>query len=232
MSLAPLKDYDSALYGSSIFFCQRSISKSVIFVSDFQQTNLMDQKVDKFLDKAARWQKEMEQLRMIVLACRLTEELKWGKPCYSLDKHNVAIIFGFKEYCALGFFKGTLLKDENGVLVGPGDNSQAMRQIRFRNVREIIEMEDLIKKYIYEAIDVEKAGLKVNFKKAADQDIPVEFQNILNDNPRLKTAFFALTPGRQRAYLLYFSQPKQSPTKTSRIEKYIPKILSGKGLND
>jgi uncharacterized protein YdeI (YjbR/CyaY-like superfamily) len=192
----------------------------------------MDPKVDVFLRKVNKWQEEMEKLRMIILDCQLTEELKWGKPCYSFKKKNVAIIFGFKEYCALGFFKGTLLKDENGILIGPGDNSQAMRQIRFTSVKDIVEMEPILKEYIYEAIEVEKADLKVNFKKTTDFNIPEEFQKILNEIPALKTAFDTLTPGRQRAYLLYFSQPKQSKTRISRIEKYMQKILNGKGLND
>jgi uncharacterized protein YdeI (YjbR/CyaY-like superfamily) len=192
----------------------------------------MDHRVDGYLSKSVKWQKEIERLRMIVLDCHLTEELKWGKPCYSINSGNVAIIFGFKEYCALGFFKGTLLKDEKGILVGPGENSQAMRQIRFTDISEINKNEALIKAYIYEAIEVEKAGLKVNFKKTHESSIPEEFQSVLDRIPELKTAFNALTPGRQRAYLLYFSQPKQSVTKISRIEKFIPKILSGKGLND
>lgn len=192
----------------------------------------MDPRVDEFLSKAKKWQEEIEKLRKIALDCQLNEEFKWGKPCYSLKKSNVAIIFGFKEYCAIGFFKGTLLKDESRILVGPGDNSQAMRQIRFTSVEDIVSMEPIIREFINEAIEIEKAGLKVNFRKTADYYIPDEFQQKMDDIPALKTAFNELTPGRQRAYLLHFSQPKQSATRTSRIEKYIQKILFGKGMND
>jgi len=192
----------------------------------------MDTRVNVFLNKAKKWQEEFEEFRMIILDCPLTEEFKWGKPCYSFNKSNIVILMGFKEYCAVGFFKGSLLNDENGILVGPGENSQAMRQIRFTSVREINEMRTILKAYIYEAIEVEKAGLKVNFKKTAEFIIPEEFQNRLDETPALKTAFFALTPGRQRAYILHFSQPKQSKTRVSRIEKHMQRILNGKGLND
>jgi uncharacterized protein YdeI (YjbR/CyaY-like superfamily) len=191
----------------------------------------MNPKVDEYLSKAKRWQEEMEKLRMIILDCQLNEELKWRIPCYTFQKNNIVMIQGFKEYCALGFFKGALLNDANGILIKPGENTQTGRQIRFNNVREIVEMEPILKAYIYEAIEVEKAGLKVNFKKNPEP-IPEEFQNKLDEIPALKTAFYALTPGRQRAYILYFSAPKQSKTRESRVEKCMQQILNGKGLND
>jgi uncharacterized protein YdeI (YjbR/CyaY-like superfamily) len=191
----------------------------------------MNPKVDVFISKAEKWQEEFEKLRMIILDCQLTEEFKWRAPCYTFQKSNIVIIQGFKEYCALMFFKGALLKDPNGVLISPG-NTQAGRQIRFTNVREIVEMEPILKAYIDEAIEVEKAGLKVNFKKTAEFTIPEEFQNKLDEIPALKTAFEALTPGRQRAYIHYFSGAKQSKTRESRVEKYMQQILDGKGLND
>ncbi|WCK55998.1 YdeI/OmpD-associated family protein [Aneurinibacillus sp. Ricciae_BoGa-3] len=191
----------------------------------------MNPKVDVYLSKAKKWQEEMEKLRMIILDCGLSEELKWRIPCYTFQKNNIVMIQGFKEYCALGFFKGALLNDANGILIKPGENTQAGRQIRFTNVREIVEMEPILKAYIYEAIEVEKAGLKANFKKNPEP-IPEEFQNKLDEIPALKTAFDALTPGRQRAYILYFSAPKQSKTRESRVEKCMQQILNGKGLND
>ena len=159
----------------------------------------MNPKVDGYLRKSKKWQQEMEKLRMIILDCQLTEELKWGKPCYTFEKSNVVIIQGFKEFCALLFCKGALLNDANGILIKPGENTQAGRQIRFTNVREIVEMEPILKAYIYEAIEVEKAGLKVNYKKTSELIIPEEFQNKLDEIPALKPAFDALTPGRQRA---------------------------------
>jgi uncharacterized protein YdeI (YjbR/CyaY-like superfamily) len=192
----------------------------------------MNPKVDVYLSKAKKWQEELKKLRMIILDCQLTEELKWGKPCYTSRKSNIVIIIGFKEYCALLFCKGALLNDANGILIKPGENTQAARQIRFTNVREIVEMEPILKAYIYEAIEVEKAGLKVNFKKPTEFVIPEEFQNKSAEIPALKSAFDALTPGRQRAYILYFSAPKQSKTRESRVEKCMPQILNGKGLND
>lgn len=192
----------------------------------------MDPKVDIFLSKAPKWQEEFEQLRAIVLDCGLTEELKWGKPCYAFQKSNIVIIQGFKEYCALLFFKGALLHDANGILIRTGENTQAGRQVRFANVREIVAMASILKAYIYEAVEVEKAGLKVELKKTADYSIPEEFQRKLEEIPALKMAFEALTPGRQRAYLLFFATPKQSKTRESRIEKWIPQILDGKGMND
>src|SRR5438876_9735916 len=168
---------------------------------------------------------------MIILNCSLTEEFKWSKPCYTFQKSNIVLIHGFKEYCALLFFKGALLNDPNGILIQQTENVQAARQIRFTNVREIVEMEPILKAYIHEAIEAEKAGLKVNFKKNPEP-IPEELQNKLDEIPALKTAFDALTPGRQRGYILYFSAAKQSKTRQSRVEKCMQQILNGKGLND
>jgi uncharacterized protein YdeI (YjbR/CyaY-like superfamily) len=192
----------------------------------------MNPKVDFFFNKAKQWQEEYEKLRMIALDCGLTEELKWGCPCYALNNQNIVLIHGFKEYCAYLFFKGALLSDANGILIQQTEHVQSARQIRFTNVVEIAEMASTLKVYINEAIEVEKAGLKVDLKKTADFKVPEEFQYKLDHIPALKTAFEALTPGRQRGYLFYFSQPKQSRTREARVEKYIPQILSGKGLDD
>lgn len=192
----------------------------------------MNPKVDVFIKKAKKWKEEFEKLRLIILNRRLTEELKWGVPCYTFEKKNIVLIHGFKDYCALLFFKGALLKDSKGILIQQTKNVQAARQLRFTNVNEIIKLEKTVKSYILEAIEVEKAGLKMNFKKTREFEIPEEFKNKSNKMPALKTAFYALTPGRQRAYLLYFSAPKQSKTRESRIEKYMKQILKGKGLND
>lgn len=195
-------------------------------------------KVDFYFSKAKKWQKELEQLRMIILDCGLTEELKWGVPCYTFpdstgkQKSNIVLIHEFKEYCALLFFKGALLKNANGILIQQTKNVQAARQIRFTNIREIVKLEPILKAYIYEAVEVEKAGLKVNLKKTTEFIVPEEFQNKLDEAPKLKTAFDALTPGRQRAYILYFSAPKQSKTRESRVEKCMQQILNGKGLDD
>jgi uncharacterized protein YdeI (YjbR/CyaY-like superfamily) len=194
--------------------------------------NKMNPKVDFFFSKAKEWQEEFEKLRTIILDCPLTEELKWGVPCYTFEKKNIVLIHGFKEYCAILFVKGALLKDAKGVLIQQTENVQSARQIRFTNVREIVKMETILKAYIKEAIEVEKSGLKVDFKKTSEFKIPKEFQNKLDENPALRTAFEALTPGRQRAYLFYFSQPKQSKTRESRVEKCIELILDGMGLND
>jgi uncharacterized protein YdeI (YjbR/CyaY-like superfamily) len=190
----------------------------------------MNPKIDWYFSKAKKWREESEKLRTIVLDCGLTEELKWGKPCYTLQGSNIVLIHGFKDYCALLFFKGALLKDAKGILTQQTENVQAARQIRFTNVRDIDEMEPTLKAYIKEA--KEKAGLKVDYKKTSEFQIPEEFQNRLNEMPALKAAFDALTPGRQRGYLLYFSAPKQSKTRESRIEKCMQQILKGKGLND
>lgn len=194
--------------------------------------NESNPKVDAFLERAEKWQTEFQKLRSIVLACGLTEELKWGQPCYTFEKRNVVLMHGFKEYCALLFFKGALLKDARGILIQQTENVQAARQIRFTNVREIAKLEPVLKAYIHEAIEVEKAGLKVNLKKTSDFKIPEEFQTKLNKVPALKAAFDALTPGRQRAYIYYFSQPKQSKTREARIEKSVQQVLKGKGLDD
>jgi uncharacterized protein YdeI (YjbR/CyaY-like superfamily) len=194
--------------------------------------SIMNPKVDFFFSKAEKWQKEYEQLRRIVLDCGLTEELKWGCPCYTFQKTNIVLIHGFKEYCALLFFKGALLKDADGILIQQSENVQAARQVRFTNLKEIVEIEPILKAYIYEAIEVEKAGLKVDLKKTTAYTIAEEFQTKLDEMPDLKTAFAALTPGRQRAYLLHFSAPKQSKTRASRVEKSMQQILDGKGLND
>jgi uncharacterized protein YdeI (YjbR/CyaY-like superfamily) len=171
-------------------------------------------------------------LRTIILDCSLTEELKWGNPCYTIQGLNIVLIHGFKEYCALLFFKGALLKDPKRILIQQTENVQAARQIRFTNVREITEMAPVLKSYIHQAIQVKKAGLKVNYKKTADFPIPAEFQDKLNQIPALKTAFDALTPGRQRAYLFHFTKPKQSKTRASRVEQCVQPILNGKGLDD
>jgi len=192
----------------------------------------MNPKVDFYFSKAKKWQEEFEKLRMIILDCQLNEELKWGVPCYTFQKGNIVLIHGFKEYCALLFIKGTLLHDANGILIQQTENVQAGRQIRFTNVREIVAMETILKAYIYEAIEVEKAGLEVSFKKNTEFIIPEEFQHKFDEIPALKTAFEALTPGRQRAYIFYFSEPKQSKTRESRVEKWLPQILNGKGLID
>ncbi|MEX6702153.1 YdeI family protein [Peribacillus frigoritolerans] len=189
-------------------------------------------KVDEFLGKANKWKEEYETLRNIVLDCELTEEFKWMHPCYTFENKNIVLIHGFKEYCALLFHKGALLQDAHGFLIQQTENVQGARQIRFTNVQEIVATESILKAYIHEAIEVEKAGLEVEFKKNEEFIIPEELHNKFDDIPALKTAFEALTPGRQRAYILYFSQAKQSKTRESRIEKCMQKILDGKGLKD
>jgi uncharacterized protein YdeI (YjbR/CyaY-like superfamily) len=192
----------------------------------------MNPKVDFYFSKDKNWQEEIRKLRTFVLACGLTEELKWGCPCYTFQNSNIVLIHVFKEYCALLFFKGALIKDTEGILIQQTKNVQAARQIRFTNTREIVKMAPILKAYIYEAIEVEKAGLKVKLKKTTEYSIPEEFKNRLDKNPALKTAFNALTPGRQRAYIFYFSAPKQSKTRESRVEKCMQQILKGKGLDD
>src|SRR5207249_12202653 len=194
--------------------------------------NRMNPKVDGYLRKAKKWQKEFEKLRTIVLDCGLTEELKWGCPCYTFQKSNIVLIHGFKEYCALLFFKGALLNDANGILIQQTKNVQSARQVRFANLQDIVKMEPILKTYLYEAIEVERAGLKVKLKKTSDFKIPGEFQKKLDKSFALKKAFGALTPGRQRAYIFYFSQARQSKTRESRVEKCMKQILNGKGLDD
>lgn len=192
----------------------------------------MNSKVDWFFTKDTKWQEEYEELRELVLDCGLSEELKWGCPCYTFQKSNIVLIHGFKEYCALLFMKGALLKDNKGILVQQTKNVQAARQIRFTSVKEIVKIKTIIKAYIKEAIEVEKAGLKVKLKKPTEFKMPEEFKNVIDDVPELKIAFYNLTPGRQRGYLLYFSSPKQAKTREARIEKCVQQILNGKGLDD
>lgn len=194
--------------------------------------NTKNPKVDAFLKKEGRWQKELFELRRIVLDCPLIEQVKWGVPCYTSENKNIVLIHGFKEYCALLFMKGSLLSDPDGILITQTENVQFGRQIRFTNVQQITEMEPLLKKYILQAIEVEKSGLKVPVKKTEDFKVTEEFQKKLEEDPGLKAAFTNLTPGRQRGYLLYFAAPKQSVTREARIEKCLPQILAGKGLND
>lgn len=192
----------------------------------------MDRQVDAWLSRGDKWRDELEQLRSMILDCGLTEQLKWGVPCYTYLKRNVVIICRLKESCVLSFFKGVLLDDTDGILSKPGENTQAVRLIRFSEVREIVRLEPVLKAYIYEAIEVEKAGLQVSLKKRPQPKIPEEFQQKMKENPALKAAFYELTPGRRRAYLLYFSDPRQSKTRMLRVEKCIRQILQGKGLND
>lgn len=192
----------------------------------------MNPKVDFFFNKTGKWQEAFNTLRTIILDCGLTEELKWGVPCYTYENRNIVLIHGFKEYCALLFFKGALLHNDKGLLIQQTEQVQAARQIRFTGTTEINKMEKQLKAYVYEAIEVEKAGLKVPLKKTTEYTIPEEFQKKLDKMPVLKKAFKALTPGRQRAYLLHFSAPKQSKTRMARVEKYTQQIIEGKGLND
>ena len=192
----------------------------------------MNPKVDWYFEKNEKWQKETRKLRTIILDCGLTEELKWGCPCYTYESRNVVLIHVFKEYCAVLFFKGALLADPDGILVQQTENVQAARQVRFTNIKEVKERERILKTYIYEAIEVERAGLQVKLKKTKDFKIPEEFQTKLDKMPSLKKAFDSLTPGRQRGYIFHFSQPKLSKTREARVEKYLKQILSGKGLDD
>ncbi|MEO5997994.1 MAG: YdeI family protein [Chitinophagaceae bacterium] len=192
----------------------------------------MNPKVDFYFSKVKKWQEEIEKLRTIVLECGLNEELKWGCPCYTFQESNIVLIHVFKEYCAFLFFKGVLLKDANGILIQQTENVQAARQVRFTNVGEIGKMKTMLKAYIYEAIEIEKAGLKVDLKKTTAFKMGEEFQHKLDKVPALKKAFDALTPGRQRAYMLHFSSPKQSKTREARVEKCMQQILDGKGLDD
>ncbi len=192
----------------------------------------MNPTVDFYFDKAKKWQEETRHLRKIILECNVTEELKWGSPCYIFEKHNVVLIHTFKEYCAVLFFKGALLKDGKGILVQPTENVQAARQIRFTSLKEVLQRSAAVKAYVKEAIQLEKAGLKVPLKKTAQFKMPEEFAKALSKNAALKKAFGALTPGRQRGYLLHFAAAKQSTTREARIEKSTPAIMNGKGLND
>ena len=189
-------------------------------------------KIDAYVNEATTWREALKKLRAIILDCKLEEELKWGVPCYTFNDANIVLIHTFKEYCAILFFKGALLKDEEGILVQQTKNVQAGRQIRFTNASQVDEMKAVIKAYIEEAIAVEKAGLTVEFKDTADFDMPEEFQARLDDSPQLQEAFEALTPGRQRAYLLHFAEAKQSKTRAARVDKCVPHILAGKGLKD
>lgn len=194
--------------------------------------NKMNPKVDAFVGRATMWLEETEKLREILLDCGLTEELKWGKPCYTSQGRNIVIIQGFKAYLALLFFKGYMLQDPHGILVKTGENTKVGRQIRFNDTQEIVELEPILRAYIAEAIEVEQSGVKEDIIKETHLDIPEEFQNKLDENPALKAAFEALTPGRQRAYVYYFSAPMQSKTRESRVDKCTQQILDGKGLND
>ena len=198
----------------------------------YMTANNINPKVDFFFEKAGKWQKETEALRTIVLKCGLTEELKWGCPCYTYEGTNVVLIHHFKEYCALLFMKGVLLQDTEGILIQQTENVQAARQIRFANLPQIVKLQPALTHYIYEAVETEKAGLKVSLKQTTEFSMPAEFEQQLAKNDALKTAFYALTPGRQRGYLLYFSAPKQSKTRVSRIENSVHDILNGKGLQD
>ena len=192
----------------------------------------MNPKVDWYFDKNTKWQKEIEKMRVIALDCGLTEELKWGCPCYQYENTNVVLIHVFKEYCAFLLFKGALLNDPEGILVQQTENVQSARQIRFTNLKEIQKLERIIKSYIYEAIEVERAGLKVKLKRTKEFTMPEEFKNKLDKSAALKNAFESLTPGRQRGYLLYFSSAKQAKTREERVKKYTKQILAGKGLED
>ena len=195
-------------------------------------TSKANPKVDGYFDKSEKWRQELNKLRELLLDSPLTEELKWHQPCYTYQGKNVIVLHGLKESCAIGFFKGALLKDVHGVLTKPGPNTRAGRWIKFISLQEIAEMRSILKAYIREAAEVEKAGLKVDLKETKKLSVPEEFQIMLDEFPAFKTAFDALTPGRQRMYLIHFSQPKQSKTRASRVAKYMPHILAGKGFHD
>lgn len=192
----------------------------------------MNPKVDWFFDKPTKWQEEYLRLRKIILDCGLTEELKWGQPCYTIEDKNIVLIHGFKDYCAVLFFKGALLKDEAGILIQQTPNVQVPRQVRFTSVKEITKLAPTLKAYIKEAIKVEQSGAKVILKKTSEYKMPEELQDRLDEDPTLKKAFYALTPGRQRGYMFFISQAKQAATRAARVEKYIPQILNGKGIDD
>ena len=188
--------------------------------------------VEWFFEQAGQWQAEYNELRRIILSCGLMEELKWGKPCYTFEDSNIVLIHGFKEYCAVLFIKGSLLKDEQGILIQQTENVQAGRQIRFTNIEEVRALESAVKAYVQEAVEIEKAGLQVTFRPTKEYAIPEELQSKFEELPALKTAFEHLTPGRQRGYLLHFSQPKQAKTRAARVEKYVQQIFEGKGMDD
>ncbi|KAF2325808.1 YdeI/OmpD-associated family protein [Flavobacterium nitrogenifigens] len=192
----------------------------------------VNSKVDFYFEKAEKWKAEIEQMREIVLDCHLSEELKWGSPCYTFENANIVLIHYFKEYCAFLFFKGALMKDPDNILIQQSDNVQAARQVRFTKVEDILAKKEILKKYIFEAAEIEKSGQKVELKKVSDFEVAEELQHKFDSDADFKKAFYALTPGRQRAYLLHFSQPKQSKTREARVEKNIQRILDGKGLND
>jgi len=197
-----------------------------------RKVHMQNPKIDKFLKNTIQWRDEFTLLRSIILDCDLNEELKWGVPCYTFDDKNIVLIHGFKKYCAILFIKGALLQDPESILIQQTKNVQAARQIRFTNIKQINNLRSIIQKYIYQAIEIEKAGLEVNFKKDNLDSLPDELISAFKTNQSLKDAFEELTPGRQRAYILYFTQPKQTKTKIARIEKWIPQIIAGKGLND
>ncbi|HLY54763.1 MAG TPA: YdeI family protein [Stellaceae bacterium] len=229
----PAPQGDKAATTSYIWTAARTQSgKSRSVEGRIMQRTEMNPGVDLYLAKAKKWREEFTKLRAIIHNCGLAEEVKWGHPCYTLEDHNIVLIHGFKEYCALLLFKGALLSDPNGILIQQTENVQAARQIRFTDLRQIIDMELVLKSYIHAAIDVEKSGLKVEHKKTKDFPIPEEFQRKLSAAPALKSAFDALTPGRQRAYILFFAAPKQAKTREARIEKFVRQILNGKGLDD
>lgn len=192
----------------------------------------MNPKANWFFSKKTKWQEEYSELRMLILDCGLTEELKWGCPCYTFKDSNIVLIHGFKDYCAMLFMQGALLKDPKKILIQQTKNVQSARQIRFKNTNEVLKSKSFIKAYIKEAVKIEKSGLKVELKNTTEYEMPAEFKTVLEDMPDLKKAFQTLSPGRQRGYLLYFSSAKQSKTRETRIEKYIHQILSGKGLDD
>jgi uncharacterized protein YdeI (YjbR/CyaY-like superfamily) len=210
----------------------KKTNAQVRLTSEYQSMKKMNAKVDGYLRKAKKWREEFTNLRKIILDCPLTEDMKWGHPCYTFEGSNIVLMHGFKEYCALLFFKGALLKDPKGILVQQTENVQAARQIRFTNAQEIAKMGSILKAYINQAIEVEKAGLKVSLKRPDEFKMPDEFQKKLDELPALKTAFHGLTPGRQRGYLFFFARAKQSKTRESRVEKWMQQILNGKGLDD
>ena len=213
-------------------FVAGSMRRSQFLCPEYTDMNPTNPKVDPCFEEAARWREEMEALRKIILECPLTEELKWGKPFYSVQGGNVLVIWGFKDHAALGFCKGALLHDAHGILSQIGENTQAVRKVRFTSVREIAGLEPVLKAYIHEAIEVERSGREVAYKATSEFVVPAELQKKLDETATLKNAFEALTPGRQRGYLLHFAAPKQAKTRAARVDKCTPQILAGKGLND